>query len=227
MSRKAFCERIGYTFTDEELLETALTHSSYVKDMELAPDRCNERLEFLGDAVLDAVTAKIIFDRLPEASEGAMTKYRAMIVKGKSLAAIAQGLGIGSQLRLGRGEEMYGGRSRVSNLENAMEAVIAAVFLDGGFEEAEKFIRRHFSAKIDDVLSGKPPEDHKSALQEKLQAEGPVTIKYETVKEEGPEHDKTFFVRVMIDGSDCGRGSGKSKKEAEQQAAGMALEKLG
>lgn len=226
MSRKAFCEKLGYTFKNEELLETALTHSSYIKDMDMTPDMSNERLEFLGDAILDAVTAKMLFDRLPEASEGAMTKYRAMIVKGKSLAAIAQGLNIGSELKLGRGEEMYGGRSRVSNLENAMEALIAAVFLDGGYEAAQKFIERQFSEKIEKVLSGKPPEDHKSALQEKLQASGPVSIKYETVREEGPEHDKTFYVRVVVDGSECGRGSGKSKKEAEQQAAGMALESL-
>ncbi len=226
MSRKAFCEKLGYTFKNEELLETALTHSSYIKDMDMTPDMSNERLEFLGDAILDAVTAKMLFDRLPEASEGAMTKYRAMIVKGKSLAAIAQGLDIGSELKLGRGEEMYGGRSRVSNLENAMEALIAAVFLDGGYEAAQKFIERQFSEKIEKVLSGKPPEDHKSALQEKLQASGPVSIKYETVREEGPEHDKTFYVRVVVDGSECGRGSGKSKKEAEQQAAGMALESL-
>ena len=226
MSRKAFCEKLGYTFKNEELLETALTHSSYIKDMDMTPDMSNERLEFLGDAMLDAVTAKMLFDRLPEASEGAMTKYRAMIVKGKSLAAIGQGLDIGSELKLGRGEEMYGGRSRVSNLENAMEALIAAVFLDGGYEAAQKFIERQFSEKIEKVLSGKPPEDHKSALQEKLQASGPVSIKYETVREEGPEHDKTFYVRVVVDGSECGRGSGKSKKEAEQQAAGMALESL-
>ncbi len=226
MSRKAFCEKLGYTFKNEELLETALTHSSYIKDMDMTPDMSNERLEFLGDAILDAVTAKMLFDRLPEASEGAMTKYRAMIVKGKSLAAIGQGLDIGSELKLGRGEEMYGGRSRVSNLENAMEALIAAVFLDGGYEAAQKFIERQFSEKIEKVLSGKPPEDHKSALQEKLQASGPVSIKYETVREEGPEHDKTFYVRVVVDGSECGRGSGKSKKEAEQQAAGMALESL-
>ena len=226
MSRKAFCEKLGYTFKNEELLETALTHSSYIKDMDMTPDMSNERLEFLGDAILDAVTAKMLFDRLPEASEGAMTKYRAMIVKGKSLAAIGQGLDIGSELKLGRGEEMYGGRSRVSNLENAMEALIAAVFLDGGYEAAQKFIERQFSEKIEKVLSGKPPEDHKSALQEKLQASGPVSIKYETVREEGPEHDKTFYVRVIVDGSECGRGSGKSKKEAEQQAAGMALESL-
>lgn len=226
MSRKAFCEKLGYTFKNEELLETALTHSSYIKDMDMTPDMSNERLEFLGDAILDAVTAKMLFDRLPEASEGAMTKYRAMIVKGKSLAAIAQGLDIGSELKLGRGEEMYGGRSRVSNLENAMEALIAAVFLDGGYEAAREFIEKQFSEKIEKVLSGKPPEDHKSALQEKLQASGPVSIKYETVREEGPEHDKTFYVRVVVDGSECGRGSGKSKKEAEQQAAGMALESL-
>ena len=226
MSRKAFCEKLGYTFKNEELLETALTHSSYIKDMDMTPDMSNERLEFLGDAILDAVTAKMLFDRLPEASEGAMTKYRAMIVKGKSLAAIGQGLDIGSELKLGRGEEMYGGRSRVSNLENAMEALIAAVFLDGGYEAAQKFIERQFSEKIEKVLSGKPPEDHKSALQEKLQASGPVSIKYETVREEGPEHDKTFYVRVIVDVSECGRGSGKSKKEAEQQAAGMALESL-
>ena len=226
MSRKAFCEKLGYTFKNEELLETALTHSSYIKDMDMTPDMSNERLEFLGDAILDAVTAKMLFDRLPEASEGAMTKYRAMIVKGKSLAAIGQGLDIGSELKLGRGEEMYGGRSRVSNLENAMEALIAAVFLDGGYEAAREFIEKQFSEKIEKVLSGKPPEDHKSALQEKLQASGPVSIKYETVREEGPEHDKTFYVRVVVDGSECGRGSGKSKKEAEQQAAGMALESL-
>lgn len=227
MSRRAFCERIGYTFSDETLLETALTHSSYIKDNDMPAEASNERLEFLGDAVLDAVTAKILYDRLPGASEGDMTKYRAMIVKGKSLADIASGVGIGDELMLGRGEAAHGGRTRVSNLENALEALIAAVFLDGGYDEAVRFVGRHFTETIEDVLSGRPPEDHKSALQEKLQAGGPVSIRYETVREEGPEHDKTFYVRVMVNGEECGRGSGKSKKEAEQQAAGAALGELG
>ena len=224
MSREAFLERIGYDFGDESLLEHALTHSSYVKDKGLEPEMSNERLEFLGDAVLDTVTAKILYDELPAGSEGAMTKYRAMIVKGKSLALIARGLGIGDELLLGRGEELYGGRTRESNLANAMEALIAAVFLDGGYGAAEEFIEKHFAGSIKEVLSGKPPEDYKSALQEKLQQAGPVAIKYETVAEEGPEHDKTFHVIVTVDGDERGKGSGKSKKAAEQNAARMALE---
>lgn len=224
MNRKVFCKQIGYEFSDERLLDRALTHSSYAKDNGLPQEECNERQEYLGDAVLDMVTAKMLYDRLPEAGEGALTKFRAMVVKKQSLASKAGELGIGEQLALGRGEDLSGGRTRESNLANAMEALIAAVFLDGGYEAVAAFIEKHFSDMIDDVISGRPPEDHKSALQEKLQKKGPCDIRYETVREEGPEHDKTFYVDVIVSGKVCGKGEGKSKKEAEQNAARAALE---
>ncbi len=226
MDREGLCNRIGYKFKDEGLLEKALTHSSYVKDHGMPQEASNERLEFLGDAVLEAVISRILYERLSSQGEGALTKYRSLVVRGSSLAGIARQLRIGDELVLGNGEERTGGRERSSNLENAMEAVIAAVFLDGGYEAVRELIIRNFSESIDEALNGELEEDHKSVFQEQMQKNGPVKIKYELLGEEGPDHDKTFYVRVTVNGREFGRGSGRSKKIAEQRAAAQAQRML-
>ncbi len=224
-SMKEFYDRLGYSFKDEDLFETAVTHSSYVREVGAPPSSCNERLEFLGDAYLDMVISRKLFDLLPDEDEGVLTKYRAQIVCGASLADIARQLGLGQQLRLSKGEEQTGGRDRESIIADAVEAVIAAIGLDGGYDEVKKFVLRNFDKRINDVINGRVYNDYKSALQEKLQKNGPVEIHYETTNEEGPDHDKTFYVEVRVNAETFGRGKGKSKKEAEQNAAKNALDK--
>lgn len=226
MSKKVFYEKLGYEFKDDSLFETAVTHSSYVRELDAPPSSCNERLEFLGDAYLDMIISKKLFDLLPEENEGVLTKYRARIVCGESLAQLAREIDLGSQLKLGKGEEQSGGRDRESIIADAMEAVIAAIGLDGGYVHAKKFVLTHFEEKIKDVIEGRANSDYKSEFQEKMQESGPVEISYDTVKEEGPDHDKTFYVEVNVDGSFAGKGKGKNKKEAEQNAARDALGRI-
>lgn len=225
MSRREFYDRLGYVFNDEGLFETAVTHSSYVREVGAPQSDCNERLEFLGDAYLDMIISKKLFDLEPRDNEGVLTKQRALIVCGPALAQVARKIGLGEELILGHGEERTGGRDRESIIADAMEAVIAAIGIDGGYEEAKRVVLDLFGDRIGDVLSGRITSDYKSAFQEVLQADGPVDIRYETVREEGPDHDKTFYVEVFVKEKACGSGSGKSKKEAEQNAAKDALEK--
>ncbi len=217
--------RIGYHFRDPRLLETALTHSSYANERH-SPDVVSyERLEFLGDSVLGLTTAEYLFARRPALPEGRMTRLRAELVCESSLHKTALALGLGEFMRLGRGEELTGGRERASILADMVEAVIAAIYLDGGMAEAKEFIMTH-------VLSGAeigedhPSADYKTALQEFVQRRGEVRICYELVGESGPDHSKTFTFSVSVDGETVGEGSGKTKKEAEQMAACRALEKL-
>ena len=225
MNRESICDKTGYVFRNEELLENALTHSSYIREIEEPQYKCNERLEFLGDAYLDMIISKKLYEMLPEENEGVLTKYRALIVCGASLAEIGKDLDIGSLLRMGRGEEQSGGRERESIIADAVEALIAAIILDGGYEEGEKFVLRHFGNRIEDVLSGRVQQDYKSELQEMMQANGPCSIKYRTTGETGPDHDKTFYVDVLVSNKVAGSGTGKNKKEAEQNAAKDALGK--
>lgn len=225
MSKQRFYDRLGYNFKDEDLLLTAVTHSSYARETGAPPSSCNERLEFLGDAYLDMVISRKLYELLPDENEGVLTKYRAQIVCGASLAEIAREIDLGSELRLSRGEEHTGGRDRESIIADAVEALIAAIAIDGGYEQAEMFVLEKFDKKIEDVIKGRIYSDFKSALQEKLQKDGPVDIHYETTGEEGPDHDKTFYVQVLVNGTPAGSGSGKNKKEAEQNAAKYALEK--
>lgn len=225
MTNGSIFTRIGYEFSDESLFETAVTHSSYTRENNMPQSSCNERLEFLGDAYLDIIISEELYRRLPEENEGVLTKFRALIVCGSSLAEVAREINLGSELKLGKGEEQAGGRDRESIIANAAEAVIAAIVMDGGYAKGRDFVLKHFEKRISDVIDGKIHSDYKTELQEYYQANGPVEISYELLDEEGPDHDKTFHVRVMVGGMEKGSGSGKSKKEAEQNAAREALVK--
>ena len=225
MTKGSIFTRIGYEFNDESLFETAVTHSSYTRENNMPQSSCNERLEFLGDAYLDIIISEELYSRLPEENEGVLTKFRALIVCGSSLAEVAREIELGRELKLGKGEEQAGGRGRESIIANAVEAVIAAIVMDGGYAKGREFVLEHFEKRISDVISGKVHSDYKTELQEYYQANGPVEISYELLDEEGPDHDKTFHVRVMVGGLQKGSGSGKSKKEAEQNAAREALVK--
>lgn len=219
-------ERIGYSFRDSQLLRHALTHSSYTSEHQQEYCENNERLEFLGDSVLDAIISEELYHRVGHADEGSLTKNRALIVCERSLFQHAVSLDIGNCLFLGKGEEKNGGRSRTSILADAVEAIIGAVYLDGGFEEAKNLVSRLFTDTVEAALAGKLYSDYKTELQERLQANGEVAIHYMTDREEGPDHDKTFYVTLRVGEEQIGRGVGHSKKEAEQMAAKNALETM-
>jgi len=214
---------LGYTFKDAALLRTALTHSSYANENRKTCPECNERLEFLGDAVLGVTVAEYLYTRHPEMPEGDMTRLRAELVCEESLHEAAGRLKLGDYIRLGHGEETSGGRTRGSILADAVEAVIAAVYLDGG--DAKSLIERLIlePARKNGVSRSR---DYKTALQELLQRGNGHTLAYKTVAERGPDHAKVFTVRVLLDGETAAEGEGKSKKEAEQAAAKRALEAM-
>ena len=216
--------RIGYRFSDPSLLETALTHSSYANERRAAA--CYERLEFLGDSVLGLVTAQFLYSHEPELPEGRMTRLRAELVCEASLHKTALELGLGEFMRLGRGEELSGGRERVSILADMVESLIAAIYLDGGMDEARSFIMAHVLAGAD-IESEHRVTDYKTELQELVQQDGECSIVYAQTAETGPDHNKLFTFSVSVNGSAVGEGSGRTKKEAEQMAARRALEALG
>jgi ribonuclease-3 len=221
-------ERIGYRFRRPALLADALTHKSYVNEQK-APDlRDNERLEFLGDAVLSLVISEYLAETLPQASEGDLSKLKARLVSEGALAAAARGFGLGPLLRLGRGEDLGQGRDKSSVLANALEAVIAAVYLDGGLAEARKFILQVCENELQCLDGAVEPGggDYKTRLQEWCQRRHEILPQYETVRESGPDHDKLFEVRLTVQGRVLGEGSGRSKKEAEQMAAKAALGRI-
>lgn len=227
MNNLEFQNNIKYGFKNLNYLDKALTHSSFVQEKNERCGKDNERLEFLGDAFFDAIISEELFKELPNVSEGKLTKLRASIVCEKSLAEQGKKLNIGKFLKMGKGEEHMGGRERESIIADAMEAVIAAIFLDGGFEEAKKFVLTTFAQTIKAAVSGKLTKDYKTELQEKVQVNGDIRIFYRVDKEEGPDHDKTFYVSLLVEGKLIGKGVGKSKKEAEQNAAKYALESGG
>ena len=216
-------ERIGYRFRDRSLLVTALTHSSYANERHADSVPCYERLEFLGDSILGLVTAEFLYRHEPPLPEGSMTRLRAELVCEQSLHRVAQEIGIAPFMRLGRGEENTGGRQRPSVLADMVEAIIAAIFLDGGPEEASRFVHGKVlrNAEISETHRTK---DYKTELQELVQRRPNRQIAYELIGESGPDHNKTFRFRVTIDGVPAGEGSGRTKKEAEQMAALRALE---
>lgn len=216
---------IGYEFKDPSLFINALTHSSYANENHWDMND-NERLEFLGDAVLGMVIANYLYRLFNQYKEGDLTKIRASIVSELALSEIARTIGLGEYLYLGRGESNTGGKERDSVLADAMEAVIGAVYLDGGIQKVEKFIINLFTPLMDKTLMGKGFQDYKTNLQEILQRNGSGEISYKTVSEMGPDHDKSFVVEVYYDGKIMGRGRGKSKKEAEQGAAREAVERI-
>lgn len=221
---KALEKKLGYSFRDKKLLETALTHSSYSNEKQDG-SVCYERLEFLGDSILGFVTAEFLYSHLPEIPEGRMTRLRAELVCEESLYHVAEALGLGAYMRLGRGEERTGGRTRQSVLADMVESVIAAIYLDSGFKNASRFIHTFLldGAEISDVHR---MNDNKTELQELVQKNGETKIQYEKVAESGPDHDKVFTFSVLINGKPFGTGSGRTKKEAEQAAAGEALKVL-
>ncbi len=225
MNNGEFEKVIDYTFKNKALLDKALTHSSFCREHAVETRDNNERLEFLGDAFFDAIISVELYKRLEKVDEGKLTKTRALIVCEKSLATVAQKLRIGEYLNMGKGEEHSGGRHRESIMADAVEAVIGAIYLDGGYDEAARFVSREFESTVVDALAGKLFTDYKTQVQEALQKRGQKTsISYHLDREEGPDHDKTFYVHLVCNGKTLGNGSGKSKKEAEQNAARATLE---
>ena len=221
---------IGYEFRDKALIENAMTHSSYANDVLGKTKYSNERLEYLGDAYLDAIVGEILYRRFPEKDEGYLTKLRAEIVCEKALGSAALKLGINEFLLLGNGEEGRGGRKRISIVADSIEALIAAVYLDGSEENAisrtRQVVLTILGDTIEQVCAGKVFSDSKTALQEKLQAKGVTDIRYEIIGESGPDHAKIFTAQVLVKGIAAGSGSGRSKKEAQSAAAFAALEHM-
>lgn len=215
--------RIGYDFEDSTLLFRAITHSSAIT--EGRGRKSYERLEYLGDAVLELLVTRLLFSSYPNANEGQMTRIRAAVVSEKPLAEIARELGLGEFLVLGHGMDKSGGRKLSSVLSDVVEAIIAAVYLDGGIDMAEKFIMPYMMPNIKTAVEKGFSRDYKTRLQEYLQRDGTVSIKYKT-SSEGPAHDKVFSATVYLDKDLIGEGTGKSKKLAQQQAARNALIKL-
>jgi len=219
-------EILDVTFGDRELLRRALTHRSYAHEQSLPPDHTYERLEFLGDAVLDVVISEYLYRNHAELDEGELTRIRSYLVNMNSLAEAARGLGLGEHLYLSRDERADGGEDKSSIIADALEALIGAVYLDRGLEEAGRVCMRIFGDKLEEAVTGKLDYDYKSQLQELLVKEKGVLPRYR-LREEGPDHRKVFHATVFAGDKKLGRGSGSSKKEAEQEAAREALRRLG
>ncbi len=217
--------QIGYTFDDPSLLERALTHRSYLSERE-GVEEDNQRLEFLGDAVLGLSVADALFRRDREVDEGVLSKRLARLVRRSTLARVAREVDLGEFLRLGKGEELSGGRERESVLADAYEALLAAVYLDGGFEAAKGLVRQLQQELIEEALQARKPTDYKSRLQERTQRDEHIQPEYRIVGESGPAHEKTFVAEVCVGGEQWGVGRGRSKQRAEQSAAREALESL-
>jgi ribonuclease-3 len=219
-------DRLGYQFSDRELLLNALVHRSYVNEHRDLPLPPNERLEFLGDSVLGLVVADYLFHRLPSHSEGQLSQLRSKLVDAAACAKYLQKLRLAEFLLLGRGEQMTEGRSKGSILADAFEAIVGAIYLDGGIAMARSFLLCHFEGEINEAV-GSPPRNFKAELQDYSQKKFQVAPVYRVVKESGPEHAKQFHVIVCVQEQELGIGVGTTKKEAEQRAALEALMKLG
>ena len=222
--------RVGYTFRDPGLLEHALTHTSRANEDASGGVIDNESLEFLGDAVLGFAIADLLFRRFPDRDEGWKSKMKAALVSTASLARLAEGMNLGEDLLLGRGEEKTGGRRKQALLADGYEALIAAIYLDGGVEQASAFIARQFSPLIPIITDARSQtaafRDYKSALQERVQSAGGPPPEYAVIGESGPDHHKMFQVEVRVSGRAVAQAAGRSKKEAEQEAARLAIEKI-
>ena len=225
--REELEKALDYRFVRVELLEQALTHSSFAHEQNLSPLDDNERLEFLGDSILGLLVCEALWKARPNLSEGQLSKLKGFLVSGANLVQCAEQIGLGRHLLLGKGEEKTGGRHKQALLVNAFEAVIAAVYLDGGLDQVRRFVMRFFTLQIEDVAhsAGQVP-DFKSALQEGLQARGQGPAEYTLVRADGPDHQKLFTVELRVDGVGSVRGIGLTKKAAEQAAAMQALELL-
>ena len=219
-------ETLGVAFNDPSLLEQALVHSSYVNENPDLASNSNERLEFLGDAVLGLVIAEKLYQDLPHSTEGEMTKLRAALIRGDTLARVARAISLGDYLYLGKGEEASGGRHKTANLTGALEAVIAAVSLDQGPATARDFLLRLFDPELQKVISQGAEVNYKSQLQELIQAKKQPTPVYHVIETKGADHERMFTVEVRADDTVLGEGTGKSKKLAETEAARSALKRL-
>lgn len=218
--------RLGYTFGDKSLLTRALTHRSYLNENPDLPYLDNERLEFLGDAILDFVAAEYLYQRFPEMSEGDLTSLRAALVKGETLARFAAELGVPPYVLMSRGEDSAGGRTRVPLLAGCFEAIVGALYLDRGLDAARALVLRFLNPEADRAHRERLDRDPKSMLQEMSQGHLQVTPQYRLVETRGPDHAKEFTVEVVIQDQVYGRGTGRSKQVAEQEAARVALEAL-
>ena len=216
-------QSIGYIFKNKNLLKNALTHTSYAYEHHV---ESNEKFEFLGDSILEFLSSKYIYSHYPHLKEGEMTKVRAEVVCEDSLYIVAQKHHFSDFLYLGKSEAISNGRTKPAILADSVEAVIAAIYFDSGLEEAEKFIITNLAEAVEASSKNVGMKDHKTVLQEKLQEHGTVHINYEVIKTSGPDHDKSFTVEVYCDGKALAIGEGKTKKQAEMQAAEKALEKL-
>ena len=223
---KTLQERIVYRFRNTQLITQALTHSSYLYQSNKKEGEDNERLEFLGDSVIEIVVSHLLLTRFPHLAEGGLSKTRAALVNEATLASIARGLRLGATLRLGRGEEETGGRGKNSILAGGIEALAAAVYLDGGYEEAFRVIEKLYAPLLEGMKEELQDQDFKTRLQEFTQSRLNSTPHYIVTDEEGPDHDKTFEVIISIGGKTYGMGRGRSKKEAEQRAAEETLRSL-
>ena len=226
MELKDYEKKLGYEFMNSALLEEALTHRSYLNEHKDAASH-NERLEFLGDAVLELSATRFLFEKYPNKPEGELTAYRAALVNTYSIAEVAATLGTADVLRLSRGEKRDTGRARDVILANAFEAVVGALYLDQGFDAADAFLHAHLYPKLDSIIEKGAHQDAKSRFQEAAQDRKGVTPSYKTLREDGPDHDRVFTVAVCLKDDEIARGTGKSKQEAEQAAASAALEKTG
>lgn len=223
-----FEQKLGYTFRQRELLERALTHKSFSNENRDSRAPNNERLEFLGDAVLGSVVGEMIYRSFPTLQEGALSKIKAHLVSSNMLGAKGRALEIGRYLRMGAGEARSGGAEKVSLLADAFEAVVAAIYLDGGVQATEAFVRRVFGPEVDGINIGDLSfHDYKTTLQETAQGLGLPLPEYRVVEESGPDHEKAFLVELLWDGVSFSHGSGPSKREAQRKAAKEALKKLG
>lgn len=214
--------KMGYNFKNIELLKTAFTHTSYANERKISS---NEKLEFLGDAILEFVVSDYLYANYKKLKEGEMTKVRATVVCEESLHQVALKYHFDDLLYLGKGEKISGGNHKKAILADSVEAVIAAIFLDSGLEEAKKFILENLKEAIEQASKSVGQKDYKTVLQEKLQKHGAVHIEYSIIKEEGPDHDKTFVAEVKCNGKQLAVGQGNTKKQAEMEAARVALEK--
>lgn len=224
---KALEARLNLTFTNSSLLTEALTHRSYLNEHREHIGNHNERLEFLGDAVLELVVTDFLFKKFPAKPEGELTSYRAALVNTVSLAETAGALGMSDYLLLSKGEAKDTGRARDVILADALEALIGALYLDQGYARAESFIEAHLFGKIDDIITKRTYQDAKSRFQEVAQEKRGATPSYETLSEVGPDHDRRFVVGIYVLGKEVARGEGKSKQEAEQAAAQAGLQLTG
>ena len=220
---KIFEKSIGYGFRNKFLLNQALTHKSYANEKNMERSSDNERLEFLGDSVLGVIISHTLYNEYPGEDEGILTRYKSQLVSGETLARIAKEIGMGEYILLGKGEESSGGRKHISNLMCALEAIIGAIFLDGGLKASHGFIIRVFRSEIQLVKEGKGAKDYKSIFQQTVLRKVKTTPSYKILSEIGPDHKKHFIVEAVVAGKRYGIGSGPNKKSAEQLSAKEAI----